>query len=148
MKKYVVIGNGAAAVGCIEGIRSLDADGEITVISKEPRHVYSRPLISYYLEGKTDLDRMLYRGEDFYEKNGCRVLFGDTAVKIDAHGKTVLTEKGETVPYDALCVAAGSSPFVPPFAGLETVGKKFGFMTLDDALDLEKAIFDTCRVLI
>ena len=148
MKKYVVIGNGAAAVGCIEGIRSLDADGGITVISKEPRHVYSRPLISYYLEGKTDLDRMLYRGEDFYEKNGCRVLFGDTAVKIDAQGKTVLTEKGETVPYDALCVAAGSSPFVPPFAGLETVGKKFGFMTLDDALDLEKAIFDTCRVLI
>ncbi|MBR7033491.1 MAG: NAD(P)/FAD-dependent oxidoreductase [Clostridia bacterium] len=148
MKKYVVIGNGAAAVGCIEGIRSLDADGGITVISKEPRHVYSRPLISYYLEGKTDLDRMLYRGEDFYEKNGCRVLFGDTAVKIDAHGKTVLTEKGETVPYDALCVAAGSSPFVPPFAGLETVGEKFGFMTLDDALGLEKAIFDTCRVLI
>jgi NAD(P)H-nitrite reductase large subunit len=148
VKKYVVIGNGAAAVGCIEGIRSLDADGGITVISKEPRHVYSRPLISYYLEGKTDLDRMLYRGADFYEKNGCRVLLGDSAVKIDADGKTVLTEKGETVPYDALCVAAGSSPFVPPFAGLETVEKKFGFMTLDDALALEEAIFAGCRVLI
>ena len=148
MKKYVVIGNGAAAVGCIEGIRSLDTEGPITVISKEPRHVYSRPLISYYLEGKTDLDRMLYRGADFYEKNGCRVLFGDVAVKIDAEKKAVTTEKGEKIPYDALCVAAGSSPFVPPFAGLETVEKKFGFMTLDDALDLEKAIFDNCRVLI
>ena len=34
MKKYVVIGNGAAAVGCIEGIRSLDADGGITYIQR------------------------------------------------------------------------------------------------------------------
>ena len=61
MKNYVIIGNGAAAVGCIEGIRSIDVDGTITVISKEPHHVYSRPLISYYLEGKTDVERMKYR---------------------------------------------------------------------------------------
>ena len=51
MKKYVIIGNGTAAAGCIEGIRSVDPDGEISVISAEPHHVYSRPLISYYLEG-------------------------------------------------------------------------------------------------
>ena len=58
MKRYVIIGNGCAAVGCIEGIRSLDQTGEITVISRERHPVYSRPLISYYLEGKTDLTRM------------------------------------------------------------------------------------------
>ena len=46
MKRYVIIGNGTAAVGCIEGIRSIDASGEITVISKDAHHVYSRPLIS------------------------------------------------------------------------------------------------------
>ena len=46
MKKYVIIGNGTAAVGCIEGIRSIDKDSEITVISSENRHVYGRPLIS------------------------------------------------------------------------------------------------------
>ena len=55
MKKYVIIGNGHAAVGCIEGIRNVDPDGEISVISAEPHHVYSRPLISYYLEGKRTL---------------------------------------------------------------------------------------------
>ena len=32
-KNYVIIGNGTAAVGCIEGIRSVDASGKITVIS-------------------------------------------------------------------------------------------------------------------
>ncbi|MBO7400419.1 MAG: NAD(P)/FAD-dependent oxidoreductase, partial [Clostridia bacterium] len=72
MKRYVIIGNGTAAVGCIEGIRSVDKSGGITVVSAENRPVYSRPLISYYLEGKTDLERMKYRGDGFYEENGCR----------------------------------------------------------------------------
>ena len=35
MKQYVVIGNGVAAAGCIEGIRSVDPQTPITVISKE-----------------------------------------------------------------------------------------------------------------
>ncbi|MBE6529444.1 MAG: NAD(P)/FAD-dependent oxidoreductase [Ruminococcaceae bacterium] len=148
MKQYVIIGNGAAAVGCIEGIRSVDAKSKITVISKEPHHVYSRPLISYYLEGKTDTERMKYRTADFYEKNGCQVLYGETAVKIDKDAKTVTTDKGTVTPYTSLCVATGSSPFVPPFEGLDMVEKKFSFMTLDDALALEQVITKESRVLI
>ena len=76
MSEYVIIGNGVAAVGCIEGIRSVDKVSPITVISEEKHPVYCRPLISYYLEGKTDLERMNYRNADFYEKNGCKVLYG------------------------------------------------------------------------
>ena len=148
MKKYVIIGNGTAAVGCIEGIRSVDQTGEITVISGENRHVYSRPLISYYLEGKTDLQKMKYRGDGFYTENGCTVLYGKTAVSIDAENKTVKLDDGEEVEYDELCVAAGSRPFVPPFEGLDTVTRKFSFMTLDDALSLEKALSKDSRVLI
>ena len=148
MKKYVIIGNGTAAVGCIEGIRTVDKDGEITVISAENHHVYSRPLISYYLEGKTDLQKMKYRGDGFYIENGCKVLYGKTAKSIDAVKKAVVLDNGEVIEYDELCVAAGSRPFVPPFEGLETVGQKFSFMTLDDALSLEKALTKDSRVLI
>jgi len=46
---YVIIGNSAAAVGTIEGIRQIDKTGKITVISDEKYHTYSRPLISYWL---------------------------------------------------------------------------------------------------
>lgn len=148
MKNYVIIGNGTAAVGCIEGIRSIDREGSITVISKECHHVYCRPLISYYLENKTDTERMKYRPDDFYEKNGCTVLYGREAVKIDAVGKTVELDNGEFLSYDTLCNATGSVPFVPPMAGLDTVHSKFNFMTLDDALALEKAVSPESRVLI
>ncbi|MBR6902761.1 MAG: NAD(P)/FAD-dependent oxidoreductase [Clostridia bacterium] len=146
MKKYVIIGNGTAAVGCIEGIRSVDKTGEITVISEETHHVYSRPLISYYLENKTDLEHMKYRGDDFYSQNGCKVIYGKRAVKID---KTSITLDDKTVlKCDEICVATGSSPFVPPIAGLDTVEKKYRFMTLDDALALEKVLSKDARVLI
>ena len=39
---YVIIGNSAAAVGCIEGIRQADKAGSITVVTDEPHHTYSR----------------------------------------------------------------------------------------------------------
>ena len=148
MKNYVIIGNGAAAAGCIEGIRSADAQGKITVISEEKHPVYCRPLISYLLEGKAKPEKMNYRNEDFYERMGCSVLYGRRAVSIDKDAKTVLLDDGEAVPYDALCVAAGSTPFVPPFAGLDTVENKYSFMTLDDALALDGAIDENTRVLI
>ena len=147
MKRYVIVGNGAAAVGCIEGIRASDKDGTITVVSEEKRPVYGRPLISYYLEGKTTLDKMNYRPVDFYEKNDCRLVY-DRAVSVDPKQKAVALAGGEVLPYDALCIATGSRPFVPPFEGLDTVEKKFGFMTLDDALALEKELTKDARVLI
>lgn len=148
MQQYVIIGNGVAAVGCIEGIRSIDTESVITVISEENHAVYCRPLISYYLEGKTDLERMNYRSKDFYKKSGCNVIYGKNAVKIDEKEKTVLLNDGTVLPYTAVCVATGSSPFVPPFTGLETVKEKYSFMTLDDTLALEKAIDKGSRVLI
>lgn len=148
MNEYVIIGNGVAAAGCIEGIRSADADGRITVISKETHPVYCRPLISYYLEGKTDLARMPYRDADFYEKNGCRVLYGRTAEQADAANRTVTLDDGTVLPYTSLCMATGSAPFVPPIAGLDTVPVACTFMTLDDALALEQATQTPKRVLI
>ena len=56
--EYVIIGNSAAAVGAVEGIRSTDKKGGITIVSSEKHHTYSRPLISYLLQGKTDRERM------------------------------------------------------------------------------------------
>ena len=146
--KYVIIGNSAAAVGCIEGIRSVDPSGPVTVISDEPYHVYSRPLISYLLYGKTDLERMKYRPDDFYRKNGVKTLLGVRAEKIDPKKKEVLLSTGEREPYDRLLIATGSRPFVPPAEGLESVEKKFSFMKLDDAKALGAALTPETRVLI
>ncbi len=146
--KYVIIGNSAAAVGCIEGIREKDKKGSITVVSNEIHHTYSRPLISYLLYGKTDEERMKYRPDSFYEDNGVTTMLGRTAVKINPDKKTVELDDGTALSYDKLLVATGSKPFIPPMEGLDTVEKSFTFMTLDDAKALDAALTKDSRVLI
>ena len=148
MKRYVIIGGSIAGINCVEGIRSVDPDGEITVVSGEKVSNYGRPLISYYLEGKTDWEHMRYRGADFYERNRVRVLHSVKAEQIKPTEKIVSLSNGDTLPYDALCVCTGSSPFSPKFEGLKTVKNRFFFTTMEDALNLEKLVTPSSKVLI
>ena len=145
--KYVIIGNSAAGIGAVEGIRQVDGNGEITLISSEPHHTYSRPLISYLLLGKVTEEKMKYRSDDFYKKNKVRFLHA-TVTEVDAKEKQAVLDGGERVPFDKLLVATGSSAFVPPFEGLGSVKEKFTFMCLDDARNLGKALGKDKRVLI
>lgn len=115
--RYVIIGNSAAAIGGVEGIRRVDAASPIALLSAEPHHTYSRPLISYLLWGKTDEERMLYRPRDYYEKMGVTPLLGCTATEIDPAKQIVRLADGRDVPYDKLLVATGSRPFGPAHGG-------------------------------
>ena len=146
--KYVIIGNSAAAIGTIQGIRLVDKTGQIVVISDEKYHTYSRPLISYWLKGAVTEENMRYRDEDFYEKNDVDTLFETRVTKINADKKTVTIENGNEISYDKLMVATGSKPFVPPMEGLDKVEKKFSFMKLDDAKAVKEAVTEGAKVLI
>ena len=66
MTDYVIIGGGIASVACVEGIRKKDKLGKIYLISGENKPTYCRPLISYYLQGLTDFNKMKYRPDEFY----------------------------------------------------------------------------------
>lgn len=146
--KYVIIGNSAAAIGTIQGIRLVDKTGQIVVISDEEYHTYSRPLISYWLKGDVTEENMRYRDEDFYEKNDVDTLFGTKVTKINPSAKTVTIENGNEISYDKLMVATGSKPFIPPMEGLNKVEKKFTFMTFDSAKAVKEAVTEGAKVLI
>lgn len=144
---YVIIGNSAAAVGTISGIREIDKTGKITVISDENYHTYSRPLISYWLMGKVSDKNIYYREPDFYEKNGVETVLGHKVTKIDAAGKTVALDDGSTIGYDKLMVATGSKPFVPPMNGLDKVNYHT-FMTYDSVKAIKNEVKEGIKVLI
>ena len=149
--KYVIIGNSAAGIGCVEGIRQIDKNGGITVISDEPHHTYSRPLISYFVQGKITAEKMKYREDGFYRDNAVTLLSGVSAVRIDSDKKTVALSDGKTVStvsYDKLLVATGSRAFEPPVEGIDSVKCKNSFMTMLDAQKLESLIAHEKRVLI
>jgi len=138
--KYIIIGNSAAGIGAVEGIRSIDKQGEIKIITDEAYHTYSRPLISYLLLGKVTEDKMKYRGGSFYSDNNVTLLKNTTITKIDAEKKQISLCNGNTESYDKLLVATGSSPFVPPFESIDNVKNKVTFMSLDDAHKLDEML--------
>ena len=146
--RYVLIGGSAAAIGCIEGVRSVDKTGEIILITGETEWNYSRPLISYLLEGKTTRDKMWCRPDSFFTRNGVTVKAGVLATALDAGDRTVRLSTGERLAYDRLLAATGSRPIVPPIPGLETVERTFCFQTLSDASALAEALRPESRVLI
>ena len=145
--KYVIAGNGPAAISAVEAIRRWDGEGEITLFSKEDEFTYSRPLISYLLWGKTDEQRMRYKPDSFYADNRVDFRRGVAVTAIDKDAKTVTGSDGSVVPYDSLLLATGARPFVPPIEGIDTV-KYHTFMTLEDARELRADLTPNSRVLI
>lgn len=145
--KYVIVGNGPAAVSAVEAIRKADAEGEITLFSKENEFTYSRPLISYLLLGETDEQRMRYKPDDFYEAMKVDFRKGVAVTAIDQEAKTVTASDGSVAPYDKLLLATGGKPFIPPVEGLDSV-PYHTFMTLEDARKLRNALTPNSRVLI
>ncbi len=141
---YVIIGNSVAAVGAIRSIRSIDQQGNITVISRERHSAYGRPLISYLLGGLITEKRMSYVPTDFYEKNRINLLLNSEVVSVDGKKSLVKLAAGDTITYDRLLIATGGDPFVPPIEGLAGKEKIFTFTTWDDAAKL-KGIADDIR---
>ena len=115
--KYLIIGNSAAAVGAVEAIRRNDKGNPIIIISDEPHHVYSRPLISYLLAGHTKEDKMYYRDENFYKENNVETVFNKKVTGVDTKKKQVILEDKKKIDYDKLLIATGGTPFVPPIKG-------------------------------
>lgn len=141
--KYVIVGNGVSSVGAIEGIRKVDKDGEILVVSEEATPTYGRPLISYLLAGKIGPERMPLRPASFYDKNNVAMRLGDKVTAIDPKAKTVTCASGQSVSYDKLLLATGGAPFSPPLPGKDGPGV-YSFTTLAHAntlIDVAK----TCK---
>ncbi|ABY91869.1 NAD(P)/FAD-dependent oxidoreductase [Thermoanaerobacter sp. X514] len=136
--RIVIIGNSVAMVGAVEAIRKYDTSSEIVVISDETYHVYSRPLISYYLGNLVSEEKMIYREKDFYRKNKVETVFGIKAISIDERKKEVHLENGDSISFDKLLIATGGKPIIPPVEGLNKKNVHT-FIKMDDAKKLKEA---------
>jgi len=140
---YLIIGNSAAAVKAVEAIRENDRENKITIVSDEPYHAYSRPLISYLLGQKVKELQMYYRvaggPQDFYLNNNVETLLGRKAVKIDTVKKCVILEDKSRICFEKLLVTTGGKPIVPEIKGGNLKGV-FTFTTWADAEKIKKYI--------
>ena len=139
MAKYVIVGASAAGIGAVEAIREVDPVGTITVISDEACPQYSRPMISDYVSGKADFNKMKCRKDDYWSQHNAEAITSKKAVALNLEEKTVTLEGGEKIPYEKLLLATGGKPFVPKMEGGEKDGV-FTFTTMKDAERLSEKI--------
>jgi len=129
--RIVIVGYGMVGHRCAEllaehaaGSRAAAAPS-ITVLAEEPRAAYDRVHLSSLFEGQTDEDLT------YASPPGVEVRLGDPAAAIDRERRVVTTASGNVFPYDALILAAGSYPFVPPLPGNDAPGT-FVYRTIED----------------
>ncbi|MCO5971202.1 nitrite reductase large subunit NirB [Actinoallomurus soli] len=122
--RLVVVGHGPAAHRLVEALRERDSAGRwrITVVGEEPRAAYDRVALTSYLTDDADLG---YPPHD----ESVVVRTGERVTAIDRAAGVVRTDAGATLPYDALVLATGSVPFVPPVPGAEHA---FVYRTIED----------------
>jgi len=139
MKRYVIIGGSAGAVGAVEAIREVDPIGDIIAINEEPSPAYSRPMIADYLSGEANPEKMLFPTTNFWEKHKVQLHLGKRAVKLDLLRKTVELENGERIKFDKLLIATGGKPFIPKMEGTNRKGV-YNFITLFDTQRINEVI--------
>ncbi len=118
MKQYLIIGGSAAGLSTAETLRHTDPTAAITILTAEDYLPYSRPSISYYLKSKVGEEDMFLRPDEYYEQQSIKIVTGTRVASLDTEKKVAVTESGEEYPYDKLCLATGSHPFVPPMEGV------------------------------
>ncbi|MFP5441611.1 MAG: nitrite reductase large subunit NirB [Gammaproteobacteria bacterium] len=114
--RVVVIGNGMVGQKFLEAVAATGQDFSITVLGEEPRAAYDRVHLSEYFTGRA-ADDLLLAPAGFYAQHGIDLRLGVRATAIDRAAKTVSASDGSVLPYDALVLATGSYPFVPPVPG-------------------------------
>ncbi|XUL87970.1 nitrite reductase large subunit NirB [Streptomyces galilaeus] len=133
----VLVGHGMVGQRFLEALaeRGLTATHRVVVLCEEPRPAYDRVQLTSYFSGRTPEELSLTDAE-FIKDHGIELYVGDPAETIDRAAKTVTARSGLVVEYDALVLATGSYPFVPPVPGKDSEGC-FVYRTIEDLLAIE-----------
>ena len=134
-RTLVVAGHGMVGHRLVEALqeRDLDRTWRIEVLAEEPRPAYDRVALSSYVDTWDPTTLELPHIPDI------SVTLGDAVVRIDRAAQEVFTESGRRIAYDALVLATGSYPFVPPIPGRELPGC-FVYRTISDLDDIRAAV--------
>jgi NAD(P)H-nitrite reductase large subunit len=108
-KKHIIIGNSAAALSAIKAIRENDPQADISLVSAEDCYAYSPVLLTYYMAGKISRDQVFLTDPDYYAKTGVRLVLNNRAEEIDVDRSQVILADGQTLGFDRLLIATGSS---------------------------------------
>ncbi|MFF3762819.1 NAD(P)/FAD-dependent oxidoreductase [Streptomyces sp. NPDC001922] len=150
-----VVGGGMAAARLVQQLAARGGADDapppaVTVIGEESHAPYNRVLLADVLAGR-------YAPEVIglpAPPSAATWLTGVRAVRLDRAAGEVICDDGRRVPYDALVLATGSNPVLPPLRGLfgpdghDLPEGVHAFRTLDDCLALAAAVRPGTRAVV
>lgn len=131
MRRIVIIGNGVAGITAARYIRKR-SDDEITIISTESEHFFSRTALMYVYMGHMKFEHIKPYEDWFWEKN--RILLRRAYVqRVDPDDRQLHLADGQSMPYDILLIASGSrsNKFGWPGQDLEGVQGLYSLQDLE-----------------
>ena len=113
----VVLGNGIAGVTAADFVRRGHPECEIHVVGSESHVLYNRMGISRLVFGRSAMQGLYLLPEQWYDDHQIVAWLNTMASRIDLASKRVFLATGDTLPYDRLILAMGSSSALPPVTG-------------------------------
>ena len=131
-KRYVIIGNGIAGTTAADTLRKNDPNCSIHLLTNEPYPLYNRVSLPRFLQGVIVEQKVMIRDFAWHEQRNIRLITETLVTDLNTEERTVVTDKGQNLPYDALLVASGgwANPLRVP--GVEGTKHIYNFVTLDD----------------
>lgn len=111
--RYVIVGGGMTADSAVKGIRAVDPDGSIALISAERDPPYDRPPLTKGLWKGKDFES-IWRGTQDHELD---IHLGRLVEQLDRQASSVVDDRGTEYQYEKLLLATGGRPNRLPFGG-------------------------------
>lgn len=130
MKHIVIIGNGISGTTAARHIRK-QCDHRISIISSETQHFYSRTALMYVYMGHLKFEHTKPYEDSFWKKNKIDLYF-DHALSIDIPSKKITLNSGNSITYDILVIATGSTSNALNIPGMNLAGVQslYGYQDL------------------
>lgn len=137
--EHVIVGAGPAGVVAAERLRKLDPQADIRLLTGEPEPPYSRMAIPYYLVDQIpESGTWLRKQQDHFERQRIEVRQA-MVTGLDPDQRRLSLADGQSLGFDRLLLATGSSPVIPPLPGMEREGVHTCWTLADARAILQRA---------
>jgi 3-phenylpropionate/trans-cinnamate dioxygenase ferredoxin reductase subunit len=138
--RHLIIGGGMAAAAACQGIRELDGDGTIGIVSSDAHPPYARPPLSKGLWSGKEESSIWRKTEELDVDHR----LGRTVAALDLDAHTATDDAGETYSYERVLLATGGTPRHLADAPDDVIY----FRTLDDYRRLRELSGDNSHVVV
>ncbi|PHR62225.1 MAG: pyridine nucleotide-disulfide oxidoreductase [Robiginitomaculum sp.] len=147
-ENIIIVGASHAASQVSISLRQGGFVGNITMIGDEEHVPYHHPPLSKeFLSGNKTIEDILIRPQSVYAKANVKLKLSTRVEAIERATKTVLTDNGETLPYDKLILTTGARVRHLKIPG-EKLENVFYLRNSEDVLGIKAKISDSKKAVI